>query len=112
MAKVGFLYTEDDYTVGIYNSYFEAPQYDYAAYSSTPTFKPNPKPQSNHFLTANVNYDLSTLLGKEKGSIVFNLYGENLLNEDVWYSKFDRYDVNSIPLRNGPAAYGTLTFKF
>ncbi len=112
MAKGGIMFHDNNLTVGIYNSFFEAPQFDYNAWAPDPTFRPNPDPKSYNLLTANIKYDMSSLLNMEDETVVLSVYGDNLLNEDVWYSKFDRYDVNSIPLRNGPGVFGTLAITF
>ncbi len=112
MIKGGAMYTYNDLSIGVYNSFFEAPQYDYNSWASDPSFRPNPDPESYNLLTANIAYDMSSLFGKDKKTIVVSVYGDNLLNEDIWYSKYDRYDVNSVPLRNGPGVFGTVAIKF
>jgi hypothetical protein len=43
--------------------------------------------------------------------LTLSLFGENLLNEDIFPPNFNG-SVNTIPLRSGIAFWGTATLKF
>ncbi len=45
-------------------------------------------------------------------NMVFSIYGENLLVEDVYFPEFFQEDANTFPLRTGVAIHGSFTLKF
>lgn len=113
MAKAGVTYNSDQgWSVGLFDSYFGDPE-DVRNIDAS-VAEVNPQPKAYHWVTGNVNIDVSKFLDKENRlpKMTFSLYGENLLDEDVDYPEFNRKNINSIPSAGGRAVYARFTVKF
>lgn len=114
MFKLGGSYVWDNgITLGIFNQYIA----DTVKYNtqSPPTAKPNPSVENTSLLTANVSVDLNRLfnLSDAVPKATFTLYGDNLLDEDIWFTAIsDNLAVNTIPGYSGRAIYGRLSMAF
>jgi hypothetical protein len=111
MVKAGVIYSNKPLTVGIYNSFFDAPP-KYPEQWNTPYEAVNPEPKSYNLLTVNVTYDISKLLDKEPEQVMLSAYVDNILDEQIDYPEFSRNTINSQPLRGGTSVYGTIAIKF
>jgi len=108
MFKVGASYELPirQISVGVYNSYFGKGDDIDAIYPNA-----NPKTTAYNFLTANIRMDLKHLLGVKKSKIhnlILEIYGTNLLNEQIYYPEYIRKTINSLPGRAGRAIYFSL----
>jgi outer membrane receptor for ferrienterochelin and colicins len=105
MAKLGVVYRHRrGIDAGFYHSYFDAPT---PVREVNPSVQEvNPEPNAYNYLTANVRLDLRELFGTTE-SMILSFYGDNLLNEEVYYPEFNRRQINSIPLYSGRAFYAT-----
>ena len=116
MGKAGLLYTGKVVSAGIWNSYFGEPTQ--VNYILTENNKPNveilnPEASAYNLLSFNISLDLFALLKKEsEHKLLLAFYGDNLLNADIWYPEFARYQVNSLPLHAGTTLNGKITYKF
>jgi outer membrane receptor for ferrienterochelin and colicin len=116
MAKAGLMYSGEKLSGGIFNSYFGKPtqvSYLREEMGEKPIEELNPEATAYNLLTLNVNMHLFKLFGYEsERDLVFGIYGDNLLNESIWFPEFIRREVNTLPLHTGRAFYGKLAFKF
>ena len=108
MIKTGLSYdSEDGYSTSIFNSHFGD------ASSISGAAQVNPPADSYNLLTANVILDIPKLFKQSNmPPTTFSLYGDNLLDENVFFPNFNRTAINSLPHHSGRAVYGTVTVKF
>jgi len=113
MAKLGVSYSDpgERYTVGVFDSYYGQPQP--VSYIDPTVNNVNPKARSYHLLTAKVGLNLDkitshSLFQKSK----LTLYGDNLLDEDIYYPEFNRKNINTMPIHAGRALYLTYIKAF
>ena len=108
MAKLGIIYRHKrGINVALYDSYFGDPTPIREVNDAT--LAVNPEPVSYQYLSANISLDLYKWLGtSDSPSMTLTFYGDNLLNENVYYPEFNRRRINSIPLYSGRALYATL----
>ena len=60
----------------------------------------------------NINIDLQEVSGLESmPDATLSIYGDNLLDEDVYFPELARNNLNTIPIRSGRAAYMKLSIK-
>ncbi len=103
-AKVGLLYTQRRFSIGVFNSCFSQPK-------DTITVNPesdavNKVPEANNFLSAELTFKINK-------NFMLSLQADNLLDQDMRYPDFPNKQVNSlIPLNGGRTFYGTLTCNF
>ena len=73
----------------------------------------NEVPKGFSLLSGKVSMDINKLfdLGM-KQKLILDLYGTNLLDEDVYYPDFVNRLINSFPGRSGRAFYGSITVRF
>lgn len=111
MAKIGVIYEADSWSLGMFKSTYGTPE---DIRNTDPTVaEVNPQPESYSLLSANLNVDVNEVAGlRQSPEIIFTLYGENLLDEDVYFPDFNRQNVNSFPIESGRAVFGRLTVKF
>jgi outer membrane receptor for ferrienterochelin and colicin len=116
MGKAGLLYTGNIVSAGIWNSYFGEPtQVNYILKENN---KPeiaslNPEASAYNLLSLNVSFDIFAIAKMEsEHKLLLTFYGDNLLNADIWYPEFARYQVNSLPLHAGTTLNGKITYKF
>lgn len=106
-AKAGVIYDRASYTVGLFNSYFGEP-------TSVSEVNPavaqvNPQPEAYHLLSAQLRVNLQRPLRLSRTRpVALVFYGENLLDEAIYYPEFNRRNINSIPIAGGRAVYVTL----
>jgi len=116
MAKIGIMYSGDKISGGIFNSYFGEPtQNNYLlGQMGQPLLKElNPKATAYNLLSINVDFHLLKLFKvKSKYDVTFGLYGDNLLNESIWFPEFVLRTINTLPLHTKRAIYGKLSFRF
>jgi outer membrane receptor for ferrienterochelin and colicin len=116
MGKAGLLYTGKIVSAGIWNSYFGEPTK--VNYILTEKNKPNveilnPEATAYNLLSLNVSFDIFAIAKMEsEHKLLLTFYGDNLLNADIWYPEFARYQVNSLPLHAGTTLNGKITYKF
>jgi outer membrane receptor protein involved in Fe transport len=112
MAKLGVSYKTDSWSLGVYDSWFGTPE-DLRA-TNPSVLEVNKQPDAYHLVSANLNVNLNDTLGLSgdlpEMSVTF--YGENLLNEDIYFPEYNRKNINSFPIDTGRAAYGRFTVKF
>jgi outer membrane receptor for ferrienterochelin and colicin len=112
MIKAGMSYeSENGYTLSIFNSYFGKP---------TPVSDINPAviernkdADSYNLLTVNINVDVNRLIDWQNGpDIELSLYGDNLLNEDIFFPDINRQLSNTLPHHEGRGIYATIKVKY
>ena len=107
MAKLGMIYDgAGRFTLGIFNSYFEQPTP--VSEVNPAVAQVNPQPDGYHVLTAQMRFNLQRLL-QLPGTrpLTVGLYGDNLLDEEIYYPEFNRRNINAIPIAGGRALYAT-----
>ncbi|MEZ5197710.1 MAG: TonB-dependent receptor [Bacteroidales bacterium] len=115
IMKGGISYTNDYLIAGLFNCFFGEPTQ--VNYMLEQTGKPtiasyNPEATSYNLLSLNVTLDIFSLVKKDtKYKILVSLNADNLLDEEIWFPEFARYELNSLPLHAGRSIYGKLTFK-
>jgi len=113
MVKTGLSYeSERGYTLSLFNSYFAASTLQNQDINPT-VLNINPEPDGYNLLTANLNLNLGEFLNNNSWSRVkFSLYGDNLLDEDIYSPSISRVTINSIPHHYGRGAYATISIDF
>jgi len=73
----------------------------------------NPPAEDYNLLTANINLDTNKVFGLEGWpDTTLSLYGDNLLDENIFFPDFNRKNTNSLPHHAGIGFYGTLSVGF
>ena len=112
MAKFGISYDAGKgYTAGLFNSYFS----DAGKTENTRTGVAvvNPKAEAYNLMTANLEIDIPTVLkNTSMPATKFNLFVDNILDEDILYPDTNRFTVNTVPQHSGRAIYARLTAEF
>ncbi len=116
MAKGGIMYNGDKISGGIFNAYFGEPiQNNYMLQQfGKPTIEElNPKATDYNLLSLNVDFHLLKIFKVDsKYDVTLGLYGDNLLDESIWFPEFVLRNVNTLPLHTGRSFYGKLAFRF
>ena len=103
MFKVGISYKLKAFSLGIFNSYFDKGEDINAKYPNA-----NPEVKAYNSLSANISINVKKMLdikNWKKGDVILDIYGTNLLNEEIFYPEYVRRTINSIPGRAGRALY-------
>lgn len=105
MAKLGMIHeAQGRYSVGIFDNYFSDPT---PVREANPAVaEVNPEAKGYHLLTAQVRVNLRWLRdspGTHPVSVL--VYGDNLLDEEIYYPEFNRRNINSMPIAGGRAFY-------
>ena len=111
-AKFGFRYDAKDWSVGVFDSYFGDPE---DIRGTNPAVQEvNQQPESYHLVSLNVTVDLNHALDLDPTmpDMEFTLYGENLLNEDIFFPELNRRNINSTPIETGRAIFGRIKVTF
>lgn len=111
-AKLGVSYARDFWSVGVFNSWFGTPE---DVRSTNPSVdEVNPQPESYHLLSFNADMDVNEALDLPPAlpQINLTLYGENLLDEDIYFPEYNRRNINSFQIETGRALFGRLSVKF
>jgi outer membrane receptor for ferrienterochelin and colicins len=112
MAKLGAVYDAGSWSVAMFDSWFGEPEHVRNANGATADV--NPHAESYHLVSLNANVSLNKAF-EMRHSIVpidFNLFVENVLDEDIYFPEFNRKNINSIPIDTGRAVFGRITVKF
>jgi outer membrane receptor protein involved in Fe transport len=112
MFKTGLSYDSNHgYQFSVFNSYFARStlqNHQIATVTAT-----NPDAEGYNLLTANLNLNLGGFLNNASlSNTTLSLYGDNLLDEDIFFPSINRTSVNSIPHHAGRGIYGTIRFNF
>jgi outer membrane receptor for ferrienterochelin and colicin len=100
MTKAGALYqVTTDLTVGVFNSLFGKPRANSGA-------SLNPDAGAVDLLSVNANYRLWKL-----PSVEFNVFAQNILNNQYYYTEFQRGYVNTLPLSPGLVVFGSVAIR-
>lgn len=100
MMKVGALYhVTPNLTIGVFNSIFGKPRANSGA-------RLNPDAEAVDLLSVNASYRLSTA-----PSVEFSVFAQNILNNQNYYTEFQRSYVNTLPLCPGLVVFGSLAIR-
>ena len=112
MVKLGINYeTRHGMSVGVFDSYFGKPTPVRDVNASV--LEVNPEPEAYHLLSAKLALNLDKILKRPPDHhMVFSVFADNLLNEDIFYPEINRRRINSIPLYSGRAIYASLEAAF
>ena len=114
MFKVGASYASDNgYTIGVFNQHIR--DQSGVPESAPPTARPNPAADNYSLLTANVVVDLNRVfeLPAAAPEMSFSLYGDNLLDEDIYAPTPNAgVPINTTPIYGGRAFLGRLNIRF
>lgn len=113
MAKAGLFYDSGrGATLGIFNSYFGASTLQNIDINPA-TAIVNPDADGYNLLTANVSLNLGQVLKQPTlEAVSFSLYGDNLLDENIFFPSVSRTAVNTLPHHAGRGVYGTVQIDF
>jgi outer membrane receptor for ferrienterochelin and colicins len=107
------------FSMGFYNIFFSQPpdvnQSQTQERDSDKRRLLNPVPQAFDMISMNLSLDITTAFHlKSMPKTIITLYGENLLDTQVWQPEFFRRKINSVPYQaiGGVAFYLTLGVKF
>jgi outer membrane receptor for ferrienterochelin and colicins len=110
-AKLGVTYSSDfGLSVGVFNIYNSEPPDVVLRYPNRMIV--NPIPKAFNLLSANIDYNLSKILKIKRINIIFNVRGENILNEKIYTAESQRSRINSIPGKPGRIFYVGLKVSF
>lgn len=117
MGKIGISYRmASGVTIGLHDSYFGTPTEGSRVDVSDPlrdTQFVNPTAAAFHNVTANLAYRLRGLSFPRTGSdLTFNVYVNNLLDEEIYYAEYTGMSVNSLPGRPGRAIFAGVAVGF
>lgn len=110
--KLGLLYQDNIYSLGIFSSYFGEPTQ--VSVLNKDVNNINPMPESFNLVSVKASIELLQAL-KVRSDYRLYLFveGENLLDKDIRYPEYTTRGVNSlIPLREGMTLKGGLKLKF
>ncbi|MBL1142487.1 MAG: TonB-dependent receptor [Proteobacteria bacterium] len=112
MFKTGLSYdAPHGFQLSIFNSYFAAStlqNHQVATVTNT-----NPDADGYNNLTANLRFNLGEVFNNTAlSNVKLSLYGDNLLDEDIFFPSLNRRTVNSLPHHMGRGFYSTLNVSF
>jgi outer membrane receptor protein involved in Fe transport len=115
MIKLGLMYTSKTLTAGVFNSYFGVGG-DITALDAQgrPTTRiGNPPAQAFSNLSFNVTWDIGKTFGIDfLDGVGLNVYGNNLLDAQIYYPEYVRRIINTLPGRQGRSIYGGIKVSF
>ncbi|MFC2062300.1 TonB-dependent receptor plug domain-containing protein, partial [Elusimicrobiota bacterium] len=115
LAKIGLIYTEDMFRVGVYNGYFGEPT-PVNEFNTPETAVPelNPDAEAYNMLTVKAELDVYKIFGSGEGdTLMLGLEGNNLLDLDPRYPEFTSRGINTLmPLSVGATYKAELKYKF
>lgn len=95
----------------IFNSYFAQSTLQNHQLNTATVSNPDADGYSN--LTANLKFNMGDVFNNAAlSNIIFSLYGDNLLDEEIFFPSINRKSVNSIPHHQGRGFYGTISIDF
>ena len=112
MIKTGMSYESPrGFQFSVFNSYFT--QSTLQNHQVSTVAFTNPDADSYILLTTNLNINLGKALNNSSFSnTTLSVYGDNLLDEDIFFPSINRTTVNSIPHHAGRGFYGTISIDF
>ena len=112
MIKAGVSYdSSKGYQWSVFNSYFAASTLQNEDLGTVNFY--NESADSYHLLTANINVNLGKYLNEAAlSNVTFSLYGDNLLDQEIYFPSIRNTGVNSIPHHAGRGLYGTIKVDF
>lgn len=113
MVKTGLSYDSPrGATVSLFNSYFRASTLQNRDINPT-VAEVNPEADGYNLLTANLRINVGKFFRQaDLNGINFSIYGDNLLDEAIFFPSISRVTVNSIPHHQGRGFYGTISVEF
>lgn len=115
MAKYGFSYRfNESISLGIFNNSVGKGNEFKSSNSDGTKIAVNPEAGFYNLLTSNLNINLNKLLNLNTSEykMNLNLYGYNLLDENIYHPEFAGKKINTIPSRSGRSFYMKFTFGF
>jgi iron complex outermembrane receptor protein len=118
LAKIGLGYNfQNGVQLGLYDQFVGvSPSPVPPISTSATTVVTNPAASPYHWVTLNARFELNRFfsVGQQgKNLLTLNLYGQNLLNQKVYFTEFvNNNDVTTIPGRPGQSFYGTISYQF
>lgn len=94
-GKIGIAHEHNELSGGLFYTYTARPPGIKGATQS------NPSPDRTHWVTLNLEYDATKLVGFKAGKATLQFNVENLLDEKVYHPEFSRRNVNSLPATSG-----------
>jgi outer membrane receptor for ferrienterochelin and colicins len=112
MIKTGVSYDSlKGMQLSVFNSYFAESTLQNDQWNTVTSF--NNEAKSYNLLTANIRFNLGKVLNNPSFSkAIFSVYGDNLLNQDIYFPSISRTSVNSIPHHAGRGVYATIEIGF
>jgi outer membrane receptor for ferrienterochelin and colicin len=112
MFKTGITYdSSHGYQLGLFNSYFSASTLQNHQVTTITSFNPDADGYNN--LTANLKFNLGDVFSNRSFSnINFSFYGDNLLDEEIFFPSVNRRTVNSLPHHMGRGFFATFSIDF
>jgi outer membrane receptor protein involved in Fe transport len=112
MFKTGLSYDSPlGYQLSVFNSYFaKSTLQNHQVATVTAN---NPDAESYNLLTANLRVNMADVFNdKTLSNINISLYGDNLLDEKIFFPSMNRTSVNTLPHHAGRGFYGTISVDF
>lgn len=112
MAKAGVAYRHPWFDASLFHAHFA--EHGRVADFDPSVPSPNPEAGDHGLLSAKISTDLTRWTGRRGDErLLFSVWAENLLDEDVRYPEFTTRGINTlIPLRGGRAFYTSLRLSF
>ena len=112
MIKTGILYeSPHGYQLSVFNSYFAKSTLQNHQLNTVTVV--NPDAGGYNLLTANLRINLGDVFNSSALSNTnFSLYGDNLLDEEIFFPSISRTAVNSLPHHDGRGFYATVSVEF
>jgi outer membrane receptor protein involved in Fe transport len=112
MIKTGLSYeSPQGYQFSVFNSYFA--QSTLQNHQTTTVNFSNPDAEGYNLLTANLKMNLGDVFNTSQlKNVSLSVYGDNLLDEDIYFPSINRRSVNSISHHAGRGFYGTINISF
>ncbi len=110
--KLGLLYQDAVYSVGLFNSYFGEPTQ--VSVLNPDVNEVNVKPESFNLLSVKISVEILGMINqKSDKKLYFSIEGDNILDEDIRYPEYTSRGVNSLlPLRGGVSFTAGIKYKF
>lgn len=112
MVKTGISYDSlKGYQLSIFNSYFAESTLQNEEINTV--IYQNKKPDGYHLLTANLRVNAGQYFDDSSlSNVTFSLYGDNLLDEEIYFPSIRSTTVNALPQHAGRGLYGTVEINF
>ena len=112
MVKTGVSYDSlKGYQLSVFNSYFAESTLQNDEVNTVAYY--NKSPDGYHLLTANMRVNVGQFFNDPSlSNVTFSLYGDNLLDEEIYFPSIRVTSVNAIPHHAGRGLYGTVNIDF